>query len=251
MQESTAQLQHAIDKVHLRFGEQALLRATRLPPAEPWPSGLAEVDRLTGIRGLPKGRLSVLQGPTGSGKLTLALSFLARATRELAQSVVIDHRVGFDPWPMAPMNPDLRALALVKPPDAATAGEAAVALARAGAGFLLLLGELPENALAPLESAAARSGSLVVACANARDAALAHASSLTLGLEHAGWLYDRDQLVGLRTQVTCLKNKLAAPGAATELEIRYPLGATRFPDKPLAIVFNEGVKPWVVRTAVG
>ena len=66
MQESTAQLQHAIDQVHLRFGEQALLRANRLPPAEPWPSGLAEIDRLTGIRGLPKGRLSVLQGPTGS-----------------------------------------------------------------------------------------------------------------------------------------------------------------------------------------
>jgi len=251
MQESTAQLQHAIDKVHLRFGEQALLRATRLPPAEPWPSGLAEVDRLTGIRGLPKGRLSVLQGPTGSGKLTLALALLARATRELAQSVVIDHRVGFDPWAMAPMHPDLRALALVKPPDAATAGEAAVALARAGAGFLLLLGELPENALSPLESAASRSGSLVVACANARNAALAHASSLTLGLERADWIYERDQLAGLRTRVTCLKNKLAAPGAATELDIRYPLGAERFPEKSLAIVFNEGVKPWVVRTAVG
>ena len=198
MREGTAQLQHAIDKVHLRFGEQALLRATRLPPADPWPSGLAEVDRLTGIHGLPKGRLSVLQGTTGSGKLTLALAFLARATRELAESVVIDHRVGFDPWALAPLNPDLRSLALVKPPDAETAGEAAVALARAGAGFLLLLGELPESALSPLESAAARSGSLVVACANARDAALAHASSLTFGLERVDWIYEREQLVGLR-----------------------------------------------------
>ena len=251
MQESTAQLQHAINQVHLRFGEQALLRATRLPPAEPWPSGLAEIDRLTGIRGLPKGRLSVLQGPTGSGKLTLALALLARATRELAQSVVIDHRVGFDPWALQPHNPDLRSLAVVRPPNAEIAGEAAVALARAGAGFLLLLGELPESALSPLESAAARSGSLVVACANARDAALAHASSLTLGIERAGWTYEGDQLVGLRTAVTCLKNKLAPPGAATELDIRYPLGAELFPDKPLALVFHEGVKPWVVRTAVG
>ena len=251
MRESTAQLQHAIDKVHLRFGEQALLRATRLPPADPWPSGLAEIDRLTGIHGLPKGRLSVLQGATGSGKLTLALAFLARATRELAQSVVIDHRVGFDPWALQPLNPDLRSLAVVRPPNAEVAGEAAVALARAGAGFLLLLGELPESALSPLESAAARSGSLVVACANARDAALAHASSLTLGIERSGWTYEGDQLVGLRTSVTCLKNKLAPPGAGTELDIRYPLGAELFPEKPLALVFHEGVKPWVVRTAVG
>ncbi|TMF83864.1 MAG: hypothetical protein E6I08_16625 [Chloroflexi bacterium] len=224
MRESTAQLQHAIDKVHLRFGEQALLRATRLPPADPWPSGL---------------------------KLTLALAFLASATRDLAQTVVIDHRVGFDPWALQPHNPDLRSLAVVRPPNAEIAGEAAVALARAGAGFLLLLGELPESALSPLESAAARSGSLVVACANARDAALAHASSLILGIERAGWTYEGDQLVGLRTAVTCLKNKLAPPGAGTELDIRYPLGAEVFPDKPLALVFHEGVKPWVVRTAVG
>jgi len=91
----------------------------------------------------------------------------------------------------------------------------------------------------------------VVACANARDAALAHASSLILGIERAGWTYEGDQLVGLRTAVTCLKNKLAPPGAGTELDIRYPLGAEVFPDKPLALVFHEGVKPWVVRTAVG
>src|SRR5690349_11730504 len=132
MRESTAQLQHAIDKVHLRFGEQALLRATRLPPADPWPSGLAEIDRLTGIHGLPKGRLSVLQGATGSGKLTLALAFLARASRDLAQSVVIDHQVGFDAWALQAHGPNLRALTLVRPPDSGTAGEAAVALARAG-----------------------------------------------------------------------------------------------------------------------
>ena len=251
MRESTAQLQHAIDQVHLRFGEQALLRATRLPPAEPWPSGLAEIDRLTGIEGLPKGRLSVLQGATGSGKLTLGLALLARATRELAQSVVIDHRVGFDPWAMAPLAPDLRALTLVRAPDAEAAGEAAVALARAGAGFLLLLGELPENALAPLESASARSGALVVACAGHRDAATAHASSFTLGLERMEWVRERGEVVGLQTRVTCLKNKLAAPGAATDLEIRYPLGAETFPEQPLSIVFNEGVRPWVVRSAVG
>ena len=51
--------------------------------------------------------------------------------------------------------------------------------------------------------------------------------------------------------MTCLKNKLAAPGAATELDIRYPQGAEVFPEKPLSIVFHEGVRPWVVRTAVG
>lgn len=246
-----ARLARAIDAIHVRFGEQALVRATRLPEAHPWATGLAELDRLTGIGGLPGGRVSVLQGPLGSGKLTIALALLARATRELAQAVVVDHGLGFDPWALEPMNPDLSSLAIVRPPDAAAAGEAAVALARAGAGLLLVLGALPESALAPLESAAARSGSLVVTTAEAREAALAHAASLVLGVERTAWLRESGELVGLQACVTCLKNKVAPPGAATELEIRYPLGARVFPERPIGIVQYEGARQWVVRTAVG
>ncbi len=246
-------LSHAIDAIHVRFGEQALVRATRLPAAEPWSTGIGELDRLTGIHGLPRGRLSVFQGAAGSGKLTLALALLARATRELACSVVIDRGVGFDPWALEPMDPDLRSLAVVRPPDAAAAGEAAVALARAGAGMLLVLGSLPEPELGPLESAAARSGSLVLAVADERELPLAHASSLTLGVSRTEWLRESGELVGVQSCVTCLKNKLAAPGASTELEIRYPLGARVFPEHPIEehIVQYEGVRQWVVRTAVG
>lgn len=246
-----ARLARAIDAIHVRFGEQALVRAARLPEAQPWSTGLGELDRLTGIGGLPGGRVSVLQGRLGSGKLTLALALLARATRELAQAVVVDPGVGFDPWALEPMNPELSSLAIVRPPDAAAAGEAAVALARAGAGLLLVLGTLPEPALAPLESAAARSGSLVVVTADAREAALAHAASLVLGVERTAWLRESGELVGLQSCVTCLKNKLAPPGAATELEIRYPLGARVFPERAVGIVQYEGARQWVVRTAVG
>ena len=251
MHPTTQRLESAIDAIHVRFGDQALLRANRLPRAEPWPTGIGELDRLTGIHGLPAGRLSVLQGPLGSGKVSIALALLGRATRELAQAVVVDHETGFDPWALEPMHPELTRLTLVRPPDAASAGEAAVALARAGAPFLLLLSELPEPALNPLESSAARSGCLVLAVAPGRDAALAHASSLTLGVERSAWLRERGEVVGLQARVTCLKNRLAAPGAATELEVRYPVGARHFPERPIAIVQHEGDPRWVVRTAVG
>lgn len=251
--QTESRLSHAIDAIHVRFGEQSLVRANRLPVAEPWPTGVGELDRLTGVGGLPKGRLSVLEGAAGSGKLTLALWLLARATRELACSVVIDHGIGFDPWALEPMNPELSGLAVVRPPDAAAAGEAAVALARAGAGMLLLLGEMPEPALGPLESAASRSGSLVVAASDGRQPPLAHASSLTLGVERVDWLHESGELVGIRTCVTCLKNKLAAPGASTEIDIHYPLGARLFPMRPVTerLVQYEGARQWVVRTAVG
>src|SRR5579859_8070080 len=73
-------LQHAIGAIHVRFGDQALVSGARLPAVVPWPTGLPAVDRLSGIGGLPRGRVSVLQGTLGSGKTSLALAALARAT---------------------------------------------------------------------------------------------------------------------------------------------------------------------------
>ncbi len=96
--------------------------------------------------------------------------------------------------PIAPLS----ALAVIRPPNPSAAGEAAVALARAGASFLLVLDPLPESALAPLESAAAHSNCAVVAIDEGSDRALAHASSLTLGSERICWVWERKLLVGLR-----------------------------------------------------
>src|SRR5437879_1002206 len=149
-------LQHAVDAIHVRFGGHALVPANRLPAAVPWPTGVPAVDRLSGIGGLPRGRISVLQGRLGSGKLSLALALLALATHEHARTVVIDGAREFDPWIPDRLGADLGTLTVVRPPSPAVAGEAAVALARAGAGFALLLEAPPEPALAPLESAAAR-----------------------------------------------------------------------------------------------
>ena len=236
----TEKLQHAIGAIHVRFGGHALVQAARLPAALPWPTGLPAVDRLSGIGGLPRGRVSVLQGALGSGKLSLALAMLARATHEHARSVVIDRRrQRFDPWIADRLGADLDALTVVRPPNAAVAGEAAVALARAGIGFGLVLEELPEPALAPLESAAARSGSVVLVVGEGNRRALAHASSLTLELERVGWEREWGVVVGARSVVRCVKNKLAAPGVGAAMELRYPRGGRR----------PSGELRWVVESA--
>jgi recombination protein RecA len=225
-------LRRAVGAIHLRFGGHALVRASRLPAVLPWPSGLQVADRLSGIGGLPRGRISLLQGTPASGRLSLGLAALAGATREFARPVALDWPRGFDPWTLARLGGDLSALTLVRPASPDTAGEAAVALARAGAGFLLVLGPLPEPALAPLEAAAARSGCLVLVVVvgdGEPDRALAYASSLTLELRRLGWVGERHQVVGVRSEVRCTKNRLAAPGAEAELEVRYPLAPGHVP----------------------
>ncbi len=132
-----------------------------------------------------------------------------------------------------------------------------MALTRAGASFLLMLGPLPESALAPLESAAAHSSCALVAIDEGNDRALAHASSLTLGFQRICWVWDRGLLVGLRARLACLKNKLAAPGAAAELEVRYALGAMLFTAEPVREVSGVPeselleLPQWRARSAAG
>src|SRR4030081_2998262 len=85
------ELSVAIKSIRVRFGTQALTRAGELPPPQPWPSG-TPIDSLTGIGGLPRGRLTLLTGSGTCGKFTLALLLLAGATHEFAHAVVIDSR---------------------------------------------------------------------------------------------------------------------------------------------------------------
>jgi RecA/RadA recombinase len=225
------QLNHAINSIRVRFGSQALTRGG-LPPPQPWPSHTV-LDRLAGIGGLPRGRLTLLTGSGTCGKLTLSLALLAAATHEFAHAVVVDMRGEFDPWSMLPFAPELNALSVVRL-DQDAAGEAAVSLAKAGAGFLLLMGEVPEAWLGPLESGANRSGTVMVGVVDAPGRAFAHASSLSIGCSRADWVWERGQLVGMRTVVRCLKNRVAAPVGESEVEVRFPLGPQRFAESPLA-----------------
>jgi recombination protein RecA len=224
-----AQLNVAINSIRVRFGSQALTRAAELPPPQPWPSR-TPIDRLTGIGGLPHGRLTLLSGNGTCGKLTLALLLLASATREFAHAMVIETSANFDPWTLLPFYPELSALTVVRAPAPDPAGEAAVALARAGAGFILLMGEIPEQWLGPLESGASRSGTVIVGVVDAPGRAFAHASSLSVGFSRTDWIWERGQLVGLRASARCVKNRVAPPLGETELEIRYPLGTKALSD---------------------
>src|SRR5437660_10475695 len=197
-------LELAIDSIRVRFGSQALARAAELPPPQPWASR-TPIDRLTGIAGLPRGRLALFTGSGTCGKLTLALALLANATHEFAHAIVIDGG-GFDPLSLLPFSPELGALTVVSAPAPEIACEAASTLARAGAGFLLLICALPEHWLGPLESGANRSGTVLVAVVDAPNRALAHASRSSLGFSRRDWIWERGQIVGRRALARRVNN---------------------------------------------
>ncbi len=239
-------LESAIDSIRVRFGRQALTRAAELPPPQPWLSR-TPIDPLTGIGGLPRGRVSLFTGNGTCGKLTLALALLANATHEFAHAMVIDSGV-FDPWNLLPFYPELSALTVVRAPTPEIAGEAAAALAKAGVGFILLMSEIPEAWLGPLESGANRSGTVLVGVVDSPSRAFAHASSFSLGFTRTDWIWERGQLVGLRMSARCVKNRVAPPLGETELEIRYPLGTKQLSDYQARVIeapILEGIPEFV------
>src|SRR2546421_2585095 len=71
-------LQQAITGLQARFGSAAPRPAS--PPCPARSSGIAELDAVTGIGGWPVGRLSLLAGPRGCGKRTLAQRSVAAAS---------------------------------------------------------------------------------------------------------------------------------------------------------------------------
>jgi hypothetical protein len=79
---------------------------------------------------------------------------------------------------------------------------------------------------------------------DAPSRAFAHASSLSLGFARADWIWERGQLIGLRSVARCLKNRVATPLGESELEIRYPIGANTFVSAlPIVEVPVEMVEP--------
>jgi RecA/RadA recombinase len=189
----------------------------------------------------------VLGGHGSCGKTSLGLALLAQATREFGSAIVIDPGRGFDPWALLEFHPDLRSLTVVRPGDADAVGEAAMGLAKAGAGFLLLplparVAVAAEPWLPLLAAAAERSGAVVVALVEETPRALAHASSLSLAVERTTWKIERGELVGLRARITCVKNKVSLPGRVAEIEVNYPLGPGLFPEAGLG-----DVERWVQR----
>jgi hypothetical protein len=98
------------------------------------------------------------------------------------------------------------------------------------------MGEVPEHWLGPLESAANRSGTVLMGVLDTPGRAFAHASSLSVGFSRTEWIWERGQLVGLRASARCVKNRVAPPLGETELEIRYQLGARSLFDHPVHIV---------------
>ncbi len=259
----------------MRLGEGATT-----PDAQVISTGSLGVDLALGVGGLPRGRIVEVYGPESSGKTTLALHVVAQAQKlggvcafidaEHALDVNYAKRLGVHTDDLLISQPDHGEQALditdklVKSSalDVIVIDSVAALVPKAelegdmGDSHVGLHARLMSQALRKLTGNVARSNTLVIFINQLRmkigvmfgspetttgGNALKFYASVRLDIRRIGQLKDNDRIIGGRTRVKVVKNKMASPFREAEFDVGYGTGISR-----LGEVIDIGVEDGIV-----
>lgn len=260
-------------------GSIMMLGADASQEVEAIPTGSIGLDRALGIGGVPKGRIIEIYGPESSGKTTISLQIAAESQKNGGQIAMIDAEHALDPTYARALGIDTDNLIVSQPDNGEMALEIAEALVKSGAIDVLIIdsvaalvpraeieGEMGESHVglqARLMSQAMRKlvgiikkfNSTVIFINQLREKvgvqfgnpetttggrALKFYASVRLDVRRIESIKVKDEVVGNRTRVKVMKNKVAPPFKQAEFDIMYGQGIDRV-GEIIDIGVEEGV----------
>lgn len=227
------------------------------------PTGSISLDLALGIGGVPRGRVIEIYGPESSGKTTLAMHIMAQAQKLGGLAAIVDAEHAFDPIYAKNLNINIDELLISQPDTGEQALEIAETLVRSNALDVVVIdsvaaltpkheiegnmgdanvglqARLMSQALRKLTAIVSKTKTCVIFINQLRmkigvmfgnpetttgGMALKFYSSIRIEIRRIGQLKEGDQVIGARTRIKVVKNKVAPPFKQTEVDILPPYG---------------------------